>query len=180
VYPRWLLAVLSTAILVANQSCAALGVSLLAVGAGTAAGQGISYNVNSIAYKTFTVPIEGLEVATLKSLRRMEISVRSRDNTDEGVTILAQAKDRQIDIDLDRITPRTSRMRVDVKLGWFFKDQATAAEIIAQTTQVLDGQTDIRQPILPPAHTTVQVPADRQSSQRVAPDYKLTAPPGPQ
>jgi hypothetical protein len=170
VKPRWPLAAVGIVILTVNQSCVALGISLLAVGAGTAAGQGISYNVNSIAYRTFTVPIEGLEVATLKSLRRMEISVRSRENTDEGVTILAEAGNRDIDIDLDRLTGQTSRMRVNVKQGWFLKDQATATEIIAQTTKTLDGQARTDQPTRSLNPAAMQIPLARPANQAGRPD----------
>ena len=161
---RWRIAALGLVMLTASQGCVALGLSLLAAGAGTAAGQGISYNVSSVAYKTFTVPIEGLEAATLKSLLRMEIEVRSRENRDQGVTILAEAGNRDIDIDLDRLTGRTSRLRVEVKLGWFLRDQATAAEIIAQTTQTLDGQARTGQPMRPLTPAPVQYPVLKPAS----------------
>jgi len=162
--PRWWLAALSLVVLTTTQSCVALGVSLLAAGAGTAAGQGLSYNFSSLAYKTFTVPVEGLEAAALKSLIRMEIDVRSRENRDHGVTILAEAGDRDVDIELDRLTGRTSRMRVNVKLGWFLRDQATAAEIIAQTTQTLDSQARNGQPIRPLTPDVIYFPLARPAN----------------
>lgn len=53
---------------------------------------------------------------------------------------MAQAGDRTVDIEIDRITARTSRMRVVVKQGWFFRDRATAGEIIVQTQRMLGNE----------------------------------------
>jgi hypothetical protein len=121
------------------QGCAALGLSLLAVGAGTAAGQGVSYTLDSIAYKTFTASIDGLEAATLRALDRMDIAIKKNEAKKEGGRAIdATAGDRAVEIELDRLTERTSRMRVVVKQGWFFKDKATATEVILQTAQIFD------------------------------------------
>jgi hypothetical protein len=60
------------------------------------------------------------------------------DARDLGRAIAATAGDRIIEIELDRITERASRMRVVVKQGWFYKDRATATEIILQTGQVFE------------------------------------------
>jgi hypothetical protein len=45
-----------------------------------------------------------------------------------------------VEIELDRLTRTTSRMRVNVKQGWFFRDRATATEIIVQTERTLDDE----------------------------------------
>ena len=50
---------------------------------------------------------------------------------------MAVAGDRTIEIELDRLTVKTSRMRVVIKQGWFFRDRASATEIIAQTGRTL-------------------------------------------
>lgn len=51
------------------------------------------------------------------------------------------ARDRIIDIELESVTARTTRMRVVANKGHiFFKDAATATEIILQTAQALDEQ----------------------------------------
>lgn len=124
----------------AAQGCAAIGLTLLAVGAGTAAGQGVSYSLDSIAYKTFTASVDGLEAATLRTLDRMDIKVTKNEVRDAGRAIAGTAADRSVEIELDRLTDRTSRMRVNVKQGWFFKDRATATEIIVQTAQTFDDE----------------------------------------
>jgi hypothetical protein len=133
------------AILLGSQGCAALGLAILSAGVGTGAGQGVSYTLDSIVYKTFTTPVENLEAATLKSLARMDIQVTEREKTDSGLRITAKAGDRDIDIELDRLTTQATRMRVNASLNWFLRDRATAAEIIAQTAQTLDDQARLAQ-----------------------------------
>jgi hypothetical protein len=132
-----------------NPGCAAVGVTLLGVGIGTAAGQGISYSLDSVAYKTFTAPIEGLETAILRSLERMDIPVKGIEDIESGRKIMAEAGDRDVEIELDRITSRTSRMRVNVSQAWFLRDRATATEIIIQTAQTLDDEPRLTQPARP-------------------------------
>ena len=120
--------------------CAAVGLTLLGVGAGISGGTGVSYTLDSIAYKTFTAPEDGLRTATLKSLKRMDMKVNENQPTDSGRRIVAEAGDRTVEIELDRLTTKTSRMRVTVKQGWFFRDRATAAEIVTQTGRTLDDE----------------------------------------
>jgi len=143
--PRWVLYVAIVVSLLGAPGCAAVGLTFLGVGAGVSAGTGVSYTLDSVAYKTFTTPVEGLERATLKTLERMDIevvdiAVKENGTAEAGRKIAAVASDRTIDIELDRLTAKTSRMRVNAKQGWFFKDRATAAEIIAQTEQTLDDE----------------------------------------
>ena len=120
--------------------CAAIGLSLLSVGAGVGGGTGISYTLDSIAYKTFTASDETLRAVTLKTLRRMDMEVKENKSTDSGREIVAAAGDRTIDIEIDRLTTKTSRMRVNVKRGWFLRDRATASEIIVQTERSLQDE----------------------------------------
>ena len=124
----------------AGSGCAAIGLTLLGVGAGVTAGTGVAYTLDSIAYKTFTVSEEGLRAATLQTLKRMDIQVKENQPSESGRKIMAQAGDREIEIELDRLTAKTSRIRVDAKQGWFFKDRATSAEIIIQTERTLDDE----------------------------------------
>jgi len=141
----WAAVGLAVAALLGSQGCAAIGLTLLSAGLGTATGQGVSYTLESIGYKTFTTPVESLEAATLKALKRMDIEVKGRERTDDGVKVTAKAGDRDIDIELDRLTSQTARMRVDVSLKWIFRDRATAAEIITQTAQTVDEQIRLAQ-----------------------------------
>lgn len=119
---------------------AAVALTLFGVGAGTAAGTGVSYTLDSITDKTFTVSEETLRAATLKSLKRMAIEVKENQPTESGRKIVAVAGDRTIEIELDWLTAQTTRMRVNAKQGTFFKDRATAPEIIVQTERTLDEE----------------------------------------
>ena len=123
-----------------SSGCAAVGLTLFGVGAGLSANTGTSYILDSTSYKTFAASEEGLRAATLKTLKRMDIKVEADQVTESGRTIVAAAGDRTIEIELDRLTARTSRMRVVTKRGWFFRDRATTEEIIIQTEQTLDNE----------------------------------------
>jgi hypothetical protein len=108
-----------------TQGCAAAGLALVGVGAGVSSGTGVSYTLDSIAYKTFTASERELRTATLRSLKRMAMDVKDTQTITAGI-----AEDRTVDIELDRITANASRMRVNVKKEWILRDRATATEII--------------------------------------------------
>src|SRR5712692_3579518 len=121
------------------QGCAAgIGLALFGVGAGISGGTGVNYTLDSVAYKTFASSEPELRAATLRTLKRMAMDVTAKQTTDTGTEITAAAGDRTVEIELDRITPKTSRMRVVVKKGWIFRDRATAGELIVQTARTLD------------------------------------------
>ena len=129
---------LSGGILLATQGCAAVGLTVFGAGAGVAGGTGTSYTLDSVAYRTFTMSADDVRRAMLSALKRMDIKVQSDEAMPEGRHLVAQAGDRSIDIDLERLTSRTTRMRVSVRHGWIFRDRATAGEIIAQTEHSVD------------------------------------------
>jgi len=138
--PRWMLVGLAVMSLVGTGGCAAVGLTLFGIGAGVSAGTGVSYTLDSVAYKTFTTSEPELRAATLRTLKRMDIEVKENQPIDSGRQIAAVAGDRTIEIELDRLTSQTTRMRVNAKHGVFFKDRATAAEIIVQTERSLDNE----------------------------------------
>jgi hypothetical protein len=107
---------------------------------GIAGGTGVSHTLNGIAYKTFTASLGEIRVATLRALNRMEIKVAENAESEEGWKILATAKNREIEIELEELTPKTTRMRVVANKDAIIKDAATATEIIIQTVRILDAQ----------------------------------------
>jgi len=121
----------------ALNGCAAVGMTLFGVGAGVTAGTSVSYTMDGIAYRTFTVPLPQVESATRTALDRMGIKVDSAEKTEQGRAIKATTNDRQIEIELEMVSARTTRIRTVAKQGLFFKDRATAGEIIFQTEKVL-------------------------------------------
>ena len=125
------------------QGCAGVGLTLFGVGAGVSSGTGVSYTLDSVAYKTFTASETELRVATLQALKHMAIDVTQTQKTDSGTDISATAGDRTVEVEIDRITPRTSRLRVVVKKDVIFRDRATAGEIVVQTADALDGKSAV-------------------------------------
>ena len=135
---RKFIVALVTAVLLGTQGCAAVGLTLFGVGAGLSAGTGTQYTLDSIAYRTFTAPLQDIRRATLAAFKRMDITLQNDNAMDTGRHVVGQAGDRTVDIELERLTSRMTRMRVTAKQGWFFRDRATAGEIIAQTERSLD------------------------------------------
>lgn len=120
--------------------CATAGVALFGAGSGVAMGTSVEYSLNGIAYKTFSAPVENVRVATLKGLNTMGMSVTKDEKADNGWTLEVTANQRVIDIELERLTEKTTRMRVVADDGLIFKDRATETEIIAQAADALDEQ----------------------------------------
>jgi hypothetical protein len=123
--------------LLSLSGCAAVGMTLFGVGAGVATGTSVSYTLDGIAYRTFTAPISQVEGATRTALDRMGIKIEGTSKTEQGKAIKAVSNDRQIEIELEMVSPKTTRIRTVARQGIFFKDRATATEIIMQTERVL-------------------------------------------
>jgi hypothetical protein len=67
----------------------------------------------------------------------MGIKIQATSKTEQGKAIKAMTKDREIEIELEMVSAKTTRIRTVAKQGIFFKDRATATEIIIQTERVL-------------------------------------------
>jgi hypothetical protein len=68
---------------------------------------------------------------------RMGIKIQATSKTEQGKAIRALSNDREIEIELEMVSAKTTRIRTVAKQGIFFKDRATATEIIMQTERVL-------------------------------------------
>ncbi len=133
--------------------CAA-GLIVAGAGTGVAMGTGVDHELSGITYKTFTASIDDVRQASLRTLRTMDMAVSEDHASDDGWVITASATERTIDIELEKLTSTTTRMRVAVdKGGIFFKDAATATEIVMQTAQTLD---DRPAPAATPAKATAK------------------------
>lgn len=113
--------------------CAAVGVTALGVGGAV----GINHQLGGIVYKTFTEPLPKVKRASLTALKQMEITVKGVEKTELGEVIKATAANRAIEIQLESLTPKTTRMRVTADSDGLFKDSATATEIILQTERAI-------------------------------------------
>lgn len=88
-------------------------------------------------YKTFTAPMMTVEAGSIQAMRDMDVKVLTRTTNKDGERVItASAKNRDIEVLLEPLTPRTTRMRVIASNG-LLKDSATATEIMYQTERVL-------------------------------------------
>jgi hypothetical protein len=122
-------------ILLAAATSACDPVSLTAASLG--AGVGVSHTLNGIIYRTFTAPMQTVENGSVTAMRDMGVKVVSRETNKDGERIInATAKNREIEVLLEPLSARTTRMRVIANNG-ILKDSATATEIMLQTERVL-------------------------------------------
>jgi hypothetical protein len=120
-------------------ACTALlqGCAVALIGAGGAAGvAGADYM--QTADRTFTAPLEQVRTAANQALGRMDLRPTEDTTTAEGRHIVAKAKDRTIDINLENVTYNTTRMTVEVKTySGVLRDGATANAVVQKTGEML-------------------------------------------
>jgi hypothetical protein len=127
----WICLVALTCVL--NSGCVAVALTGLGVGAAV----GVNHTLNGIVYRTFAEPLPKVKRATLVALKQMAIPVEKVEKTDEGEVIKAKANNREIEVEFESLTPKTTRMRVIADSDGIIKDSATATEIILQTERVM-------------------------------------------
>jgi Protein of unknown function (DUF3568) len=127
----------------ALEGCAAVGLAVVGGAVGVGAGAGVEHTMNGIVYKTFDASTNELRFATLKTLDHLGMPVATDEKSEEGWKLSATATERTIDIELQQLTEKTTRMRVVANDGQiFFKDASTATEIITKTAQTLQDDRD--------------------------------------
>jgi uncharacterized protein DUF3568 len=114
--------------------CAAVAVSAAGVGMAT----GVSHTLGGIVYKTFAAPEPKVRRSTMAALGRMKIDVVETAKDGNKETIKARASDRNIEIEIEALTPKTTRITVTASIeGSLLRDSATATEIILQTEKLV-------------------------------------------
>ena len=114
--------------------CVAVGLTALGVGMAT----GVSHTLSGIVYKTFAAPQAQVKRATIGALNRMQIKVVDSKRDKSVETIRAKAGDRDIEVELEALTPNTTRMTVTAKKdGGILRDGATATEVILQAEKLV-------------------------------------------
>jgi hypothetical protein len=117
--------------------CETLSMTALGIG-GSAV---VTQKLNGTPSRTFTLPLYMVRTASISALKRMGIEVKSDDGLkqiENREVIRASAGGREIEVELESITPQATRMRVVARNGgFFFYDGATATEIIVQTEKGL-------------------------------------------
>lgn len=114
--------------------CAAVALTALGVGMAT----GVGHTLGGIVYKTFTTPQAQVKRATLGALHRMQVKVLKSERNGSTEVITGRAGDREIEIELEALTPATTRMKVTAKQdSGILRDGATATEVILQTEKLV-------------------------------------------
>lgn len=113
-------------------ACAPLMMTAVSAGGSRA----VSHTLDGVSYRTFTSPLPRVKDASLTALKRMGVESPSAEPSDQGETIVAKAIERDIEIKLEPLTPKVTRMRVTARNG-LFRDTATSAEIVAQIEKAL-------------------------------------------
>ena len=120
----------------ALSGCALMG-SVFLPAAVSGGAVGVNYSLGNTAYKTISSPIADVEAALHRALKKMDIKERERNAGEGKVSVTAVTGDLDIDIDLEKVTPTATKIEVNAGKGPFFKDKATATEIIVQTEKNL-------------------------------------------
>ena len=106
----------------------------------TGASGGIAYTFTNVAYKTVAFPVDLVEASNSIALMNMEIRHIRRERRGDSVIILAETPRMKINIELEEITPKTTKISVDAVKSFVIKDKATAAAVIEQTEAILAKQ----------------------------------------
>jgi hypothetical protein len=113
--------------------CEMIALTTLGIGGSTA----VNHTLSGMTYRTFTAPMPRVRTASISALKRMGIPLGPAQSSEGNEVLTATARDRQIEIVLEPLSPNTTRMRVTARNGGLLYDSATATEIILQTERVL-------------------------------------------
>lgn len=116
------------------------GCALVTVGSVPTAG--VSYTILGTAQKTDNAEYDAVLLALMKALTSLDIKTGDPKRTPEnGKVVMAEiqayAGGLTIQIGIERITDRATRVVVDASTQYFVKDAATAGEILTRTTDNL-------------------------------------------
>jgi hypothetical protein len=114
-------------------ACEPLSLTVLGIGGTTA----VNHKLGGTKDRTFTASLAKVRLASIDALRRMGIKADSVKQIENGELFTARAGKREIEVELESLTPRTTRMKVMAREGGFLYDGATASEIIVQTGKSL-------------------------------------------
>ena len=121
--------------------CAVIGGETIAMSALNAgAPTVVSHSMSGAAYRTFSVAATEVKVAALSALGRMGFEVKAMRVEKNGEVIEAETQERRIEVGVEPISAKATRLRVVAKAGVFSYDTATAAEIVVQTEKSINAR----------------------------------------
>lgn len=106
--------------------------------AGAGATAVLGATLAGVSYRTFTAPLTQVRRASLEALENMGMKPSSVGAFDAGEIIVSRSSGVTVEIELEALTARATRMRVATRDGGLFYDAATASEIVAQTQKMLE------------------------------------------
>ena len=106
----------------------------------TGASGGVAYTITNVAYKTIACPIDQVEFANRLALMKMRMKYVERMETENKVNIVAETSELNIYINLEKITPKTTKISVNAEKNIVMKDMATAVAIIEETEAMLENE----------------------------------------
>ncbi len=92
--------------------------------------------LNGSVCRVCSASAASVRVATVKALNRMRIKVASIGKEDGNDRILAVSGERNIEVEVEQLGHRSTRMRISARQGED-NDILTAAEVIVHTEQLL-------------------------------------------
>ncbi|MFQ5481716.1 MAG: DUF3568 family protein [Nitrospinaceae bacterium] len=98
---------------------------------------GMDYTFSNVAYKTVNFPIKSVDSAVKRVFGEMGIVMVNAGKIEGGREIKGTTKELKIFVELEMITSKTTKIRVDAQKNVVLKDRATAAAIIRQTEKRL-------------------------------------------
>jgi hypothetical protein len=105
---------------------------------------GMGYAVTNVARKTVNHPLDKVIWAVMDASEKMEIKVVKNKGNEEERFIEASTKKLNISIQLESITPKTTKMTINAREGLFLKDKSTANAIILKTEKILGTESDVK------------------------------------
>ena len=118
------------------------GCAVVAVGAIAGAAAGVTYTVLGVAEKTYNEEYDTVVAALQQALVSLDIKTGDTKKTEENNKVVtteieAFARDLTIQVTIERVTDKATRVVVDASKRYVIKDRATATEILIQTTNTL-------------------------------------------
>jgi hypothetical protein len=123
-------------LLLTLSGCAAAVGALGTLGSGVVGGA--DYLASESASKTVCYDYDRVKKALLVTLCKMVIDVEKVKEIENGEKIYATAEDLEVVIELKKITPLVTRIKIKAGEGVVKRDKATASEIVQRTAETAE------------------------------------------
>ena len=123
-------------LLLTLSGCAAAVGALSSLGSGVIGGA--DYLASESVSRSVCYDYDRVKKALLVTLCKMVIDVEKVKEIENGEKIYAKAEDLEVVIELKRITPIVTRIRIKAGEGVVKRDKATASEIVQRTARTAE------------------------------------------